>query len=114
MELLKYTLTRVAYAITNPTHAMVLIALSFIFYIQNKKTAKIEHMIMGGNTASAFELTISQMVMGILGGTIASILVVYLGVTFDINSNIYILFFISILLMIFNLDLYVYPIQEQY
>lgn len=102
MELLKYTLTRVAYAITNPTHAMVLIALSFIFYIQNKKTAKIEHMIMGGNTASAFELTISQMVMGILGGTIASILVVYLGVTFDINSNIYILFFISILLMIFN------------
>lgn len=102
MELLKYTLSKVSYAIVNPTHALVLVILSFIFYIQNKKTARIEQMIMGKNSASAFELTISQIVMGIFGGTIASILIVYLGVTFDINSNVYIIFMVSMSLMIFN------------
>ncbi|ARC84042.1 putative membrane protein [Clostridium argentinense CDC 2741] len=102
MELLKYTLSQVSYAIVNPTHALVLVVLSFIFYIQNKKTARIEHMIMGKSSTSAFELTVSQIVMGIFGGVIASILIVYLGVTFDINSNVYIIFMVSMILMIFN------------
>ncbi len=102
MELLKYTLSQVSYAIVNPSHALVLVALSFIFYIQNKKTARIEYMIMGKNSTSAFELTVSQIVMGIFGGVIASILIVYLGVTFDINSNVYIIFMVSMILMIFN------------
>ncbi|WP_454052919.1 PDZ domain-containing protein [Clostridium sp. Marseille-Q7071] len=102
MELLKYTLNQVSYAIVNPSHALVLVALSFIFYIQNKKTARIEYMIMGKNSTSAFELTVSQIVMGIFGGVIASILIVYLGVTFDINSNVYIIFMVSMILMIFN------------
>lgn len=102
MELLKYTLSKVSYAIVNPTHALALVVLSFIFYTQNKKTARIEQMIMGKNSASAFELTISQIVMGIFGGTIASILIVYLGVAFDINSNVYIIFMVSMILMIFN------------
>lgn len=102
MELLIYTLTQVSYAIVEPSYAFVLIMMGIVFYTKNRKTTTLEKMIMGENTTSAFELTISQIVMGIFGGVLASIIFTYLGVVFDMNSNIYIIFMISILLMFIN------------
>lgn len=102
MKLLIYTLTQVSYAIVNPSYALVFIIIGLVFYTRNRKTATLEKLIMGENTISAFELTISQIVMGIFGGALASIIFTYLGVVFHADSNIYILFMISILLMFFN------------
>lgn len=102
MELLIYTLTQVSYAIVEPSYAFVLIMMGIVFYIKNRKTATLEKLIMGENSTSPFELTISQIVMGIFGGVLASMIFTYLGVVFHMNSNIYIIFMISILLMFFN------------
>ncbi len=102
MELLIYTLTQVSYAIVEPSYAFVLIMMGIVFYIKNRKTATLEKLIMGENSTSPFELTISQIVMGIFGGVLASMIFTYLGVVFHMNSNIYIVFMISILLMFFN------------
>ncbi|GAA0125188.1 hypothetical protein [Clostridium sp. ATCC 25772] len=102
MELLKHTLTQVAYALVNPTYSMFLILLGFIFYLKNKRNNKIEYMVMGQKNVSAFELTISQIVIGIFGGALASILITLLGINFDAQSNVYIIFIISIILMMVN------------
>lgn len=102
MELFKYTLQQVSYAIVDPYYSLILIIMGFMFYFKNKKTVMMEKMIMGKNTYSAFELTISQIVMGIFGGVIASIILTYLGISFFETSNIYLIFIISIALMFFN------------
>ncbi|MEG0307816.1 MAG: hypothetical protein RR636_07740 [Clostridium sp.] len=102
MELLKYTLQQVSYAIVEPSYAFILIMMAFVFYTKNKKTTIMEKLIMGKNSFSAIELTISQMVMGILGGVVASIILTCLGVTFYGSSNIFFIFIISIALMFLN------------
>lgn len=102
MELFINTLSQVAYAIIDPKYSMFLILISVIFYFQNRKSNRVEYMIMGQKNISAIELTISQIVIGILGGTLASILISFLGINFDIQSNVYIIFFISIILMMVN------------
>lgn len=102
MEMLKYTLEQVSYAIVEPSYAFILIMLSILFYFKNKKANMMEKMIMGQSSISAFELTISQIVMGIFGGILASIIFTYLGIVFDTSSNIYVLFILSIGLVFLN------------
>lgn len=102
MELIIYTLTQVSYAIVEPTYAFILIMMAILFYAKNKKTTTLEKLIMGENLTSAFELTISQVVMGIFGGVLASLIFTHLGVVFYTSSNIYIIFMLSILLMFIN------------
>jgi hypothetical protein len=102
MELIIYTLTQVSYAIVEPSYALILIMMAVLFYTKNKKTTSLEKLIMGENLTSAFELTISQIVMGIFGGVLASLIFTHLGVVFYFSSNIYIIFMISIFLMLFN------------
>ncbi|KAJ53208.1 hypothetical protein BD780_003411 [Clostridium tetanomorphum] len=102
MDILIYTLKALSFALIDSYSALFLIVLSIVLYRQNKKTSSMQKMIIGEQINSPFELTISQIVIGIFGGILASILMSYLGVAFYQNSAIEILFLISIFLMIFN------------
>ncbi len=102
MNVTIYTLRSVAYAITEPSLFIVLIILGFLFYRQNRKTAIMQKMIIGETINSPLELTISQIVIGLLAGTLASLLLSYIGVMFPENSGIEFLFVVSILLMLFK------------
>lgn len=102
MELVLYTLRNVAGAIIAPPLAFVLITLSVILYLKNKKIVAMQKMILGGSVNSSVELTLSQLVLGILGGTLGSIILTSLGVVFSSNSGIVYLFMISIFLMFIN------------
>jgi len=97
MELLKYTLQQVSYAIVEPSYALILIMMAVVFYMKNKKTTVMERLIMGKNSSTAFELTVSQIVMGILGGVVASLILTFLGITFYYISNIYIISSVNVL-----------------
>lgn len=102
MELLKYTLQQVSYAIVEPSYAMIWILMAFAFYMKNKKITFMEKLIMGKNSYSAFELTVSQIVMGIFAGVLVSIILTFLGVTFYESSNIYLIFILSVGLIFIN------------
>ena len=95
MELLKYTLQNVSYAIVEPSYAMILILMGLAFYMKNRKITLMEKLVMGKNTISAFELTISQIVMGIFGGVLVSIILTFFGITFYESSNIFLIFILK-------------------
>jgi len=50
MELLKYTLQQVSYAIVEPSYAFILIMMTVVFYMKNKRTTVMERLIMGKNS----------------------------------------------------------------
>jgi hypothetical protein len=102
MNILVYTLKSVAFALTEPYLVTLLIILAFILYRKNKKTTIMQKMILGERINSPFELTISQIVMGIFAGAFASIIMSYLGVVFDESSAVDLIFLVSILFMFFN------------
>lgn len=99
MDIALYTLKTVAYAITEPVLVVMLLMIVFILYRQNKKTTVMQKMIMGESIDSAFELTISQVVIGIFAGAIGSIMISYLGIVFDEKSSVDLIFLLSIVLM---------------
>lgn len=98
MNLFIYTLRDVAGAIVTPPLAFLLIILMVILYFKNKKIVTMQKLILGGSVNSSVELTLSQLVLGILGGSIGSLIFSSLGIVFSENSGIIFLFFISILL----------------
>lgn len=100
MDIAIYTLRAVAYTITDPSFAFLLMVIGVILYSKNRKTALMQKMIIGSSLHTPFELTISQIVLGILGGTIGSLMMSYLGIAFNKNSAIIILFIISVVLML--------------
>ncbi|MCT8976422.1 PDZ domain-containing protein [Clostridium sp. CX1] len=102
MNILIYTLKSVAYALTEPYLVTLLIILAFILYRRNKKTTVMQKMILGERINSPFELTISQIVIGIFAGTLASIIMSYMGVVFDESSAVDLIFLVSIVFMFFN------------
>ena len=102
MEIALNTLKAVAYAIVDPSNAFILIMIALIFYNKNKKIAAMQKMIMGESLDSPFELTISQLVIGIFAGAIASLIFTFSGLVFDENSNIYLLFMVSLFFMAFK------------
>ena len=99
MSLLIYTLRNVAGAIIAPPLVFVLIALIIVLHLKNRKIVAMQKIILGGSVNSSIELTLSQLVLGILGGSIGSLILTSLGVVFSDNSGIAYLFIISILLM---------------
>jgi hypothetical protein len=99
MDIAIYTLKSLAYALTEPSLVLILVILGFILYSQNKKTTIMQKMIIGEKLNTPLELTISQIVMGIFGGILASLILTYLGVMFDEKSGIELIFMISIVLM---------------
>lgn len=99
MSLLIYTLRTIAGAIVTPPLVFVLVILAVILYLKNNKTVVMQKIILGGSVNSSIELTLSQLIFGIIGGTIGSIMLNSLGIVFDQNSGIMYLFLISMLLM---------------
>ena len=99
MNILIYTLKSVAFALTEPYLVTLLIILALVLYRKNKKTTIMQKMILGERINSPFELTISQIVIGIFAGTCVSIIMSYLGVIFDENSSVDLIFLVSILFM---------------
>ena len=70
MDIVVHTLRTVASAIVDPSNAFILIMIALIFYNKNKKIAIMQKMIMGESLDSPFELTISQIVIGIIAGAV--------------------------------------------
>lgn len=99
MDLIIHTLRNVAGAIIAPPLVFILIALAVTLYLKNNKIVTMQKLILGGSVNSSIELTLSQLVLGILGGTLGSVLLTSLGVVFSWNSGISYLFIISIFLM---------------
>lgn len=97
MDLAIYVLRTVAEAIVG-SGSTILIILGFILYFQNRRTAAMQKAIVGKSINSPLELTLSQIVLGILGGVVASILISYAGVMFDEKSGIELIFLASIIL----------------
>ncbi|AOR24669.1 PDZ domain-containing protein [Clostridium taeniosporum] len=99
MELIFYTLRGVAGAIVNPALMIVLVFLGIILYLKNKNLVIMQKLILGDNINTPLELTLSQIVLGILAGSIGSLILSVLGIRFWENSGIIYLFMISIVLM---------------
>lgn len=102
MDLIIYTLRSVSTAIVEPLHASMLIIIGIIFYFKNHKVAIMQKMTIGESLDSPLELTLSQIVLGILAGAIGSIVLTLLGITFSKNSGIEFVFMASILLMFYK------------
>lgn len=99
MSLLIYTMRNIAGAVVTPPLTFLLIALAVTLYLKNKKVVAMQKIILGGSVNSSIELTLSQLVLGIIGGSIGSLILTSLGVVFSENSGIIYLFIISIVLM---------------
>ena len=99
MELITYSLRTVAKAIIEPTYLLMLIVFGIIFYLKNKKTAIIQQMTIGEVIDTPLELTLSQIVIGILAGTIGSVILAILGISFGNNSGIEFICITSIVLL---------------
>ena len=102
MGIAGYTLKAVAFAMVSPQFAITLIMLGFIFYGKNRRIVLMQKMILGEPINSPLELTMSQLVLGIIGGVISSLLLSYLGVMFGENSGIHLMFVFSLLLLFFS------------
>ena len=88
MSLLIYTLRNVAGAIIAPPLVFLLITLIIMLHLKNKKVVAMQKMILGGSVNSSIELTLSQLVLGIVAGCIGSLILTSLGVVFSANSGI--------------------------
>lgn len=99
MDLIINSLKTVSYAIVDPLHLLILIALGISFYFKNKKVSVMQKLILGESINSPLELTFSQLVLGIVAGAIGSVIITMLGINFKENSGIELLFIISILLI---------------
>ena len=94
MNVVISTLKSVAYAMVTSPYVFVLFMFVVVYYNYNKKIVSIQKMIIGEKLNSALELTASQIVLGILGGAVGSIMLSYLGVSFDENTSIELIFFL--------------------
>lgn len=100
MNIIISTLKALSEAIVSPYYVFLLLIITLFFYRKNRKTAIMQKMIIGQNIESPFVLTISQVVLGVLAGAIGSIMLSCLGIVFKDDSAVFLLFVISLLLMI--------------
>lgn len=102
MNIALYTLRAIAELITDPLSLFTIFMLGVLLFRKNKKTTVMQRMITGENCDSPLELTLSQIVIGIASGVLVSMLLSYFGVIFDQDSLVYLIFFISFMLMFIN------------
>ena len=102
MNIAVYTLTSVSEAVLTSPYIVVLLTLIAVLYVRNNRTVTMQKMVIGESINTAFELTISQVVLGILAGALGSVILSYLGIVFDNEITISLLFMISIILMLFR------------
>lgn len=98
MSLFIYTLRSIAGAVVTSPLVLLLIFLMVILHLKNRKVVTMQKIILGGSVNSSVELTLSQLVLGIIGGCVGSLILTGLGIVFNDNSGIWYLFIISILL----------------
>ena len=99
MNLFLFTLESVASMIVDPLFISLLILMGIILFFNNKKLTIIQKMVIGDSINSALELTLSQIVLGIVAGAITSLILNSLGVVFNKNVGIVILILFSISLV---------------
>jgi hypothetical protein len=102
MSILLSTLRAIARTLLDPELALMMVILAFILYRQNTKITSMQKMIIGESFNSAFELTISQIVIGIFAGILGSTILSFLGVAFDADSAIFLIFLVSIFFMLWK------------
>ena len=102
MDLIIHSLKSIAVAIIEPMHLVMLVVFGIIFDLKNVKIVSIQKMTLGEGLNTPLELTLSQIVLGILAGAIGSIILSVLGVTFSENSGIEFIFMISILSLFYK------------
>lgn len=102
MNITLYTLRALAELITDPLSLFTMFMLGIVLYRKNKKTTVMQRMITGEIYDSPLELTLSQIVIGIASGVLASMILSYLGILFDQDSLVFLIFFISFILMFIN------------
>jgi hypothetical protein len=102
MDILIYTIKSIAYALTEPYWMIFLAFICLMLYNKNKRVTYMQKLVIGESNDSPFELTISQIVIGIFAGVAASLILSYTGIIFDENSAIDLVFLTSIVFMFFN------------
>ena len=102
MDLIIHSLKSIAIAIIEPMHLVMLVVFGIIFYFKNVRIVSIQKMTLGEGLNTPLELTLSQIVLGILAGAIGSIVLSVIGVTFTENSGIEFIFMISILSLFYR------------
>ena len=85
MDLIIHSLKSIAVAIIEPMHLVMLVVFGIIFYFKNVRIVSIQKMTLGEGINSPLELTLSQIVLGILAGAIGS--VVFVGIMTSVASN---------------------------
>lgn len=100
MTLTLYVLKTISNALVEPTSFMILVFIGIMLYIQNRKITLMQRKATGKSLNSPLELTLSQIVMGIFGAILASLMMAYVGITFNENSRIGLIFILSIILML--------------
>lgn len=94
MNLLTEVIKGISYALISPTLSLMLLIIVVIFYFKNKKVALMQKLMLGRSLQSPLEMTLLQILIGIVGGVIASTILAFLGISFE-NS-----FFINVILTI--------------
>ena len=102
MDLIVHSLKSIATAIIEPMHLIMLVIFGVIFYFKNVRIVSIQKMTLGEGINTPLELTLSQIILGILAGAIGSIILSILGVTFSENSGIEFILMISILSLFYK------------
>ena len=96
MNLLIENIRGISYALVSPTLSLMLIVIAIIFYFKNRKIAFMQKLMLGRSIQSPLEMTLLQILIGILGGLIASLLLSILGVTFENSSLIDVILTVSV------------------
>lgn len=102
MDLIIHSLKSIAVVIIEPMHLVMLVVFGIIFYFKNVRIVSIQKMTLGEGINTPLELTLSQIVLGILAGAIGTVILSVLGVTFSENSGIEFIFMISILSLFYR------------
>lgn len=100
--ILLYALKSIAFALTEPYLIIILAVLALVLYRKNKQITVMQKMIIGERINSPFELTMSQIVIGIFAGVLITTIMSYLGIVFDESSSVDLVFLASIIFMFFN------------
>ncbi len=67
--------------------------------MKNRRVSIMQKMTVGESLNSPLELTLSQLVLGIVAGAIGSIILSSLGIVFNQNSGIELIFMVSLFLV---------------
>ncbi|WEV16388.1 hypothetical protein PL325_01910 [Clostridium perfringens D] len=102
MNLLIENIRGISYALVSPTLSLMLIVIAIIFYFKNRKIAFMQKLMLGRSIQSPLEMTLLQILIGILGGLIASLLLSILGVTFENSSLIDVILTVSVFSVLYK------------